>query len=118
VIPSYAQCNHCNAIHKIIDICSSEILRKDELASLETVNELKYGIPKKLAEELERINVPLYIWQEINFIFQNESWKDGVQNVVIASEVIDDETTGKYISIRGAETFFINKFSRKELISV
>jgi hypothetical protein len=115
---SYAQCNNCNIIHKIIDICKSEILKKDEMSTLNTIDELRYGIPDKLAEELNRLDCPIHIWQNVNFIYQNEMWKTGIQNVVVSTESVEDGKIGKYISIRNADKFFFNKFTRKETIEL
>ena len=118
LIPAYAQCNNCNVIHKVLDICRSEILKKEEMFSLETEDDLKFSIPEKLVQELQRNQCPLYVWQELSFIFENEQWKKGIQNVVIATDTIEDNTVGKYISVRGKDTFVINKFSRKDVINL
>lgn len=119
VIPSYAQCNHCGAIHKIIDICESEILNKESLANILSIDELKLSLNNKVVQILEMNECPLYVWEEVKFIFENEMWKKyGQQVVILSKEEIDNKTVGKYLIIINENLFTIRNFERTDIIEL
>ena len=44
-IPKYVQCNNCSAVHKVYDICKSEIIPgRDELKTVVSIEEVKFGM--------------------------------------------------------------------------
>ena len=94
VEPKYVQCNNCNAVHKVYDLCKSEIIPgKDELRSVVTIREISPFIPSDLRQLLETYNCELSIWEHIKFLLDEQRWGD---KVVITKETIKDETTGSF----------------------
>ena len=71
---SYAQCNNCNAIHKIIEINKSEVLKREEMRTLPDIDELKHQVPEGMEVLLKRNDCPLHTWQQAEFIFRNKLW--------------------------------------------
>ena len=57
VLPKYAQCNNCGVVHKIYDICKSEILAgKDEIRTLCTIEDISLTIPEDIRGVLDSYN--------------------------------------------------------------
>ena len=54
------QCNNCGIVHKVIDFCKSEIVHGiEENKSLRTIDDIKLGITKQLADFLVQQNADL-----------------------------------------------------------
>jgi len=105
--PSYARCNNCDAIHKIIEVNTSRQLAKEESRLLPNLNEVKLAIPENVRAIIESYKVDMATWQEAEFIYENEKW--GGQ-VVLFREEDDSKTIGKYLVILGKSLFKIEKF--------
>lgn len=115
VVQKYAQCNNCGSIHKIVDVCKSEILQgKENLASILTIEDIKVSLPSNLTAILERHNVELYIWEQAQFILENKLWGDFV---VLAKEEENGTKQGKYMRIMSESFFKIESFSRTDVLA-
>ena len=110
----YAQCNNCGIIHKIIDICSSEILPgKESASSIINIEDIKVSLPPSLVNILERNNSELYAWEQAQFIIENKSWGEFV---ILAQEEAAGTKQGKYVRIM-SETFFkVDAFTRDDIL--
>lgn len=98
IIPSFAQCNNCNKIHKVTEVGTSTILNKDHLPSLPNLDEVLSSLPPKLQKELEPYSIGLPLAQEILFVFENQKWG---KSIVISKEIVEDMLVGKYLQILG-----------------
>lgn len=109
----YCQCNNCGVVHKVIDICTSEIQSgKEYMSSILGVEDIRTTIPTPLADILQRNNVDLPTWEAAQFIIENKDWGNFV---ILASEEDSGTKHGKYVRIM-SETFFkVESFSREEL---
>jgi hypothetical protein len=108
ITQKYSQCNNCGAIHKIVDICKSEIMRgKEELSSVVTKNDLAFSIPKQLVELLNEYKCDVHIWEYVKFILDNEKWGS---YVIIKSEELDGKKIGKFLVINSETKFGISTF--------
>lgn len=110
----YAQCNNCGIIHKVVDICKSEIMSgKEQMSSILSLDEIKSNLPPNLSDILERNGVDLPTWEQASFIYENKRWGEFV---VLAVEEDDGTKQGKYVRIM-SETFFkIEPFARVEVL--
>tara|TARA_Y100001963_G_C6756540_1_gene437179 strand:- start:1423 stop:1887 length:465 start_codon:yes stop_codon:yes gene_type:complete len=114
VIPSYAQCNNCGTVHKIYDICKSEIVAgKDESAVSEKMSDVKISLPKQLNELFENYSLDISDYQLARHILENKLWKE---TIVLSKESEEGLTTGKILKILGPEKFRVESFSRQEII--
>lgn len=111
VISSYAQCNNCGVIHKIKEIGKSTILRKENMAALLTIDDIKSSLPPRLASILETNNCDLPYWQEAQFILINKLWGRGF---TLSQERENTTIIGKYIVILGENLYDIKPFERDE----
>lgn len=111
----FAQCNNCGIVHKVTDICQSEIMpSRDTMTSLITVNDIKPSIPKELSVLLDGNNADLATWEAVQFLLTNKSWG---QFVVISSDVEDGFKQGKYVVIMGENLFKVESFMRNEVVN-
>lgn len=111
VVPSYAQCNNCGVIHKIIEIETSAILKKENMPSMLTINDIKTSLPPRLAGILEQNECDIPYWQEAQFIIKNSLWGQGF---ILAKEREGTTIMGKYIVILGTDLYQISPFTRDE----
>lgn len=114
VVTKYAQCNNCGVIHRVTNICSSEIMSgKDHMGSLISVDEIKASMPKNIANILEANSVDLPTWEAVQFIVENKKWGEFV---VLTTETEGEETTGKYIRILGETLCKVDTFTRSGVV--
>lgn len=114
VISSFAQCTNCEVIHKVTEVTKSEILKKEHMPSILTIDEIKGNLPEKLVVGLSTYELDLHQWQEIKWILDNEGWG---RSVILTKEVTEGVTTGKYIQIIGTTLWKFGSFSRDEMIA-
>ena len=69
IIDKISQCNNCGVIHKIIDICKSEIIPgKDESRLITHLDDIKIMLPQDLASILENYDCDLPTYENAKFI--------------------------------------------------
>jgi hypothetical protein len=111
IIPSYAKCNNCDAIHKVLEVGKSRQLSKESSNFLPNLTELKHSIPENIKEILESYKVDITTWQEAQFIYQNEKWG---KNIILFKEENDGKISGKFLLILGRTIFKIEQFTINE----
>jgi len=110
----YASCNNCGAVHKITDICQSEIVPgKESVITTVTKDDLKFGISSNIISILETYDCDLSAWEEVQFILENEIWNS---SVVIARENMGDSIQGKLLIILGSTKIKIESFNTENVI--
>jgi hypothetical protein len=116
VVTKFAQCNNCGCIHKVTDICTSEVLKnKDSMASVVTIDDIKSNLPPNLSDILERHNVEVSSWEQAQYIYENKEWGNFV---LLAGEEEGGTRQGKYVRIM-SETFFkVEGFTREEVATL
>lgn len=68
----FVQCNNCSVVHKIIDICKSEVVAGLDFSSaITTLDEVKSGVPDEIAAHLERNKCDLATWENVLFNLEN-----------------------------------------------
>lgn len=109
---SYAKCNNCGGLHKIIEIGKSEKLKKESSPALPDIEEIKTTLPEKLVGLLLKYNLDLPTWQEIKFVYDNELWD---KPIILQKEIENKETFGKYLLLVGKTLWKIENFSSEDL---
>jgi hypothetical protein len=116
VVPKFVQCNNCGVIHKVFDICKSEIITgKDEMRNTAKIDDFKFGIPNDLINLLTTYNCDLNIWEHVYFSLVNENWGS---KIVLTRETINDETTGKILTIKSNKQFVVEDYILNENLIV
>lgn len=96
--PSYAQCNNCMAIHKVIEVNKSETQRREEMRALPDIDEIQNQIPEKLVGIIKRYDCQLPTWQHLEFVFRTESWGEIVVLSRERENANDPQNPGKWIT--------------------
>jgi hypothetical protein len=111
----YAQCNNCGIIHKVADICKSEILSgKEAMSSIIKIEDIRLSLPPNLADILERNGAELPSWEQAQFVLEKKMWGEFV---ILAQEEEAGVRQGKYVRIL-SETFFkVESFTREEVLT-
>jgi hypothetical protein len=110
----FAQCNNCGLIHKIVDVCRSEMqTSKDELKSLETIDDVLSGLSQQLRDFLVTVDVDLPTVQAITFIVNEKRWGD---YVTLFSETVDDMTQVKRVRVLSETLYKVETFNREETL--
>lgn len=106
-IEKIAQCNNCGTLHKVYDICKSQIIRggKDTNSSSLTQDDMAIQLPEKIARILEKHQCDIATWEHVLDIYENESWDT---HIVLSREVIDEEYHIKYLTIQQDNKIKIN----------
>lgn len=106
----YAQCNNCGVIHKIVDICKSEIQTgKEHMNSLIKLEDIKPSIHSNFSMILDSNNADIATWEAVQFTVENKQWGNFV---VLTTDVEGDEIHGKYIRILGETMCKVESFTR------
>lgn len=109
VIPKFVQCNNCDLVHKVFDICKSEFIFGNENSkSVITKRDLEFSLPGRLVDLLKEYDADLPTWEQLKFIIEEEKW--GSQ-VILSSEEIDGRHTGKLLTIADRDRFGITPYS-------
>lgn len=110
VLPRYSQCNNCGIIHKVTNICTSEIVAgKDHMNSLIHINDIKVSIPKMFSDILESNSADLATWESVQFIIENKQWG---HIAILSSEIEGSDVNGKYIKVLSESLCKIESFTR------
>lgn len=108
------QCENCGTVHRVYDICRSEILvGKDETRAVLTVDDIKLSFPDKLLNLLESYNCDISVWEHVDFIMQNEVWGE---EIVLKKESQEESTNLKILQINGIDKIRIKTANRKDVI--
>jgi hypothetical protein len=108
VQPKFAKCNNCGVIHKIVDICKSELTTKEESRSLPNIEDIKFSISKELANVLESYQCDIATWELAEWIYLTKSWD---QQIILTKEKDDEgEIHGKRLFFLENERFRIEAF--------
>ena len=110
VVVKYSQCNNCGIIHKVTDICTSEISSgKEHMNSLMKIEDIRASIPNNFSTILEGNSADLPTWEAVKFILDHKKWGDFV---ILTSEIDGAEINGKYVRILGETLCKIDTFNR------
>ena len=110
----FAQCNNCGILHKVTDICKSEILHgKENLSSVTTIDDLKASLNQQLVKLLENNNADVASYEAAQFAIENKQWGEFV---VLSTDNIDGMRQVKYVRILGETLFKVDSAAFHEVI--
>mgnify|MGYP000072445346 CR=1 FL=1 len=114
VVPKYVQCNNCNVVHKIYDICKSEIIPgRDELRTVTTIEEVQLSLPEDLINVLKTYECELPTWEHAKYIFDEDKWGE---KIILTRDKIEDEVQGKLLTIQKRNKFVLENYINREVI--
>ncbi|MGI9268979.1 MAG: hypothetical protein ACR2PE_00460 [Porticoccus sp.] len=103
----YSQCNNCGVIHKIVDLCKSEIATNRAEISLLTEKDISLMLPRAVCDVLENYNCDLPTWEHALFIVNEEKWEEFI---VLEKNTIDDGFEGKLLRFKPDNRYTIEPF--------
>lgn len=109
----FSQCNNCGIVHKIVDVCRSEVVQREAMGSLPTIDDIKAGMPPQLASLLQSNDVDISTWEMAQFILENKQWGNFV---VLKTDEEDGLRQGKYVRILSETMFKVETFMREEVV--
>ncbi|MAH43923.1 hypothetical protein CL614_09470 [archaeon] len=111
VVPKFVQCNNCDTVHKVFDICKSEIISgKDELGAGVQKDDLIRFFSQDLQDVLEAYNADLATYENVAFILEYKKWGSFV---ILTRETINDDETGKMLTFKNNNKFKIETFTNQ-----
>ena len=110
--PSYAKCNNCGAIHKVIEVNTTQRIKKEDSPLVPDIEEIKASLPEKLVGLLSRYDLDTATWQQIKFNYENEKWD---RPVVLHKESYGEDLQGKYLLMAGKTLWRIESFSTEDI---
>lgn len=97
-IEKFIVCDNCGVVHKVFDLCRSEIQTQHEtITSVRTIPEIKMSLDNDICDLLEKNNCHVSTWENIEFILENEIFD---VPVVINRENIKGKTNIKYLELK------------------
>lgn len=109
----FVQCNNCGIVHKVTDVCRSEVVARESMGSLVTIDDVRSCLPIDLVRILEASQAELSTWENAQFIIDNQQWGSFI---VLATDEEAGLRQGKYVRILGANMFKVDSFAREEII--
>lgn len=98
VIEKFIVCDNCGVVHRVFDLCRSEIQTQHEtINSVRTIPEIKMSLDDSISDLLEKNNCHVSTWENIEFILDNNIV--GLP-VVINRERIKGKTNIKFIELK------------------
>lgn len=108
VQPKFAQCNNCGIVHKVVDICKSELTAREEAKALPNIEDIKFSISPELVRVLESYQCDLATWEQAEWITLTKSWDQWI--MLVREESDDDEIHGKRLIFLDDGKFRIEGF--------
>mgnify|MGYP003658589485 CR=1 FL=1 len=110
----HAQCPNCGVIHKVYDICKSEIIAgKDESAIIRSISDVKLSIPENFVQLLETHNCEFADYEKLEFILEGELWSE---RILLSMDFEENNRVGKMLSFSDKGKPKVEPFMSKELI--
>ncbi len=114
VKPKYTQCNNCGVVHKVIDICTSEIVGgKEDMGSIIEIDDIRLSMNSKLSAILDRHKCDLPTWEHAQYIVENKKWGE---IVVLTNDADGNSKIVKYVRIISDGLYKIDSHTRNDVI--
>lgn len=102
-------CPNCGIIHKVVDLCASEILNRDDSRTVTTIEDVKVSLSSMVSAVMEKHEVDISVWEHARWIIENERWGSFV---VLGQENVQGGKNSKIMIILGSSLFRVEtKFS-------
>ena len=107
-------CNNCGVVHRVYDLCRSEILNNVEgTRSSITVEDISLMIPESVLNLLKTYEKELPDYEHVKFMLDENKVGDFI---VLSQELNDGRKSGKVLKHKGNGKFEIEPFSRSEIV--
>jgi hypothetical protein len=116
LIPKFAKCNNCDALHKIVDVCKSELMPgKEENGTVLEKDDLVCMLPDKVANVLIKNQCDVADFEHALDIIEEKLWGS---YIVIKRDIISEEQQLKVLLFKSESNIrIINKEIKTILIN-
>lgn len=115
VKPKLSQCNNCGIVHRVIDLCKSEIVHGvEEGNSIRSIDDIKISLPQKIADFLSQQKSDLTIWEFVEFLLDNKKESE----IVLSKDQQGDITQVKILHVKQDGTFKVKSETRQDELEV
>lgn len=109
------QCNNCGILHKVVDLCKSEIAHgMEEGVSLRTINDIKLSFPQNLSDFLTQQKSDISIWEYVEFLLDNKQEKE----ITLSKDTKDDVSQLKILHVKADGTFKVKSETRQDEVEL
>lgn len=109
----YAQCNNCGVIHRVTDVCKSEIATNRAEISILTEKDISMMLPSPVSNMLENYQCDLPTWEHALFILNEEKWNDFI---VLEKNIIDEGFEGKLLRFKPGHKYVVEPFIDRRIL--
>jgi hypothetical protein len=114
VVPKLAECNNCGVLHKVIDLCKSEIaIGKDETNAVTKKEDFKLSLPPELYQLLNDYECNIADYEMAQFVLDNKKWDS---HIVLTREKLDENVQGKLIKFLEEGKMRVESYIQKKAI--
>ena len=115
VKPKLAQCNNCGIVHRVIDLCKSEIVHgAEEGSSIRNIDDIKLSLPQKISDFLSQQKSDVTIWEFVEFLLENNKEAE----IVLSKDQQGDITQVKILHVKSDGTFKVKSETRQDELEV
>jgi len=95
VIEKYVKCNNCDCVHRVYDICKSELLKKsdDYVDLVTTLDDLKFSLTSELIDVLSKNNADISDFEKAAYLY-NKKVSD---TIMLSKKIIGDNIVCKFL---------------------
>ena len=112
VIPKFVNCNNCGMLHKVYDVCSSELItNKDDTNQGMKKFDFKLSLPKDVYDVLTEYNKDVADFEHAQFIIDHQKWNS---TIVLVKEQTEESIQGKLLKFISENKFRIESFVHQE----
>ena len=101
VIPKLVSCNNCGVVHKVHDLCRSEIaVGNDSMRAMMSREQISKSLHPNISGLLDSHECSLPVWEHVAFLIEQESWGS---IVTISQETVAGLTQAKTLEMLAAD---------------
>lgn len=102
-------CNNCGVPHRIIDICQSEIIFKDDESSAQKqIDDFKLSLPSSVFDLLVNYKKEVCDFEMTEFIIDNEKWGE---KLILTRDELDGKIEGKILNFIQKDKYRVESYS-------
>ncbi|MBM93976.1 MAG: hypothetical protein CMF51_04425 [Legionellales bacterium] len=114
IIEKLVTCNNCGIVHRVHEVCKSEILHNVEgTKSSVTIEDISLMLPETVLSVLNSYEKELPDFEHVKFMIDENKVGDFI---TLSQEFNDGRKTGKVLKYKGNSRFEIEPFSRSEVL--
>ena len=114
IVEKMVTCNNCGVVHRVYEVCKSEILNNVEgTRSSVTIEDISLMMTESILNILKSYEKELPDYEHVKFMIEEERVGEFI---ILSQEFNEGRRTGKVLKYKGNSRFEIEPFSMSEII--